>query len=457
MPTVPTASPQQALQGIPSARIQTPTPDVGFQRIAEAGVSVASRIAQRQKTDIDKAMVLDADYQLSLLKTDLESERSQYKGSEAVERVPEIDAKFKIASDEILQSLGNEEQKASVKGLIQNHGARLYDGNVKYADSETASFIQDRFDASTDLLTKIAVDNSHDEEEFDLTKKKLKAIIDDQLKGQPLVAADTYNDILDTINKGVNQRKIEAERESKIQKEINREESNKELSGLAVESALTWKEIKNREEFLNASDIERWRKEYNASLARKEKSTGKIIVDADLKRELEVEGMQFPINATDDDYIAYAMRVSKAVEEEKLDTKSARAMMTDASNNRKIDPARRESVKNITTFLGNDYNDEMFGEVGTLEARAEYNRQVSSLNEWAKKNKDKEPIEYYERISMPYKTKKFFGLIDFMSPNLQKGRLEIESGDKREQAIKALKNNGSAITENNINFVMEQL
>lgn len=131
--------------------------------------------------------------------------------------------------------------------------------------------------------------------------------------------------------------------------------------------------------------------------------------------------------------------------------------------------ARKESEKTVMTFLKNDYNNGMFGDAGSPEARAEYLKQIESLKKWSRLNPDKDPSEYYEQISdvnVKSWIGKLAGAVSFgmigepeVTPKQRREEIERQGSNKqkRSQAIEILKKNKRPITENNISYVMERL
>ena len=438
--------------------------DIG--RVTGAAVGTVGRLedaAVAEKNKVDKAMVLEADYNLSMLKSDLEIERNQLKGKAAAGAIDAIEEKYNLAAEEIGKGLANDAQKGAYGNRVKHHWAGpggLYESTLKYTDTEIDKFSDANYNAVVDLRVDAAIEKSDEETIFTQSLAELKAIIKDR-NPDAAVAEQIYNKHLDAINAGIKEKRIETERALKIEADKINLEANNDLSDLFFEDTLSFSEINRREAALG-DDYERWVKLQKQSLDKKEKQnkTGKKVVDNTLiSANLASEAMTMPPDITTKDISEFKVRVAKEVLAGKLKPATGRSIITDAERTLKLDPVRKSSEDNIVVFLKNDYNNGIYGETGTTEARAEYNRQMTAFSTWSKANLDKDPIEYYERVSDTHKKGFIAGLLGIGEPEVtpKQKREEIEAEGKREQAINMLQDNNSPVTEANIQFIMGQI
>lgn len=438
--------------------------DIG--RVTEAAVGTVGRLedaAVAEKDKVDQAMILEADYNLSMLKSDLEIERNQLKGKAAAGAIDAIEEKYNLSAEEIGKGLANDAQKAAYGNRVKHHWAGpggLYESTLKYTDSEIDKFSDANYNAVVDLRVDDAIEKSDEEAIFTQSLAELKAIIKDR-NPDAAVAEQIYNKHLDAINSGIKEKRIETERALKIEADKINLEANNDLSDLFFNDELSFSEINRREAALG-DDYERWVKLQKQSLDKKEKQnkTGKKVVDNTLiSANLASEAMTMPPDVTTEDISEFKVRVAKEVLAGKLKPATGRSIITDAERTLKLDPVRKSSEDNIVVFLKNDYNNGIYGETGTTEARAEYNRQMTAFSTWSKANLDKDPIEYYERVSDTHKKGFIAGLLGIGEPEVtpKQKREEIEAEGKREQAINMLQDNNSPVTEANIQFIMGQI
>ena len=466
MPVV-QAKRKERLRPLNIPRAAAPTSNIAgdIGRVTEAGVGAIGKIedaAIAERNKVDKAMVLEADYNLSMLKSELEIERKQLKGKAAAGAIDVIQERYNLGAEEIGKGL-NDVQKAAYGNRIKHHWAGpggLYESTLKYTDSEISKFSDANYNAVVDLRVDDAIRKSDEETIFTNSLAELKAIIKDR-NPDKAVAEQIYNKHLDAINAGIKEKRIETERALKIKADEINLEANNDLSDLFFEDTLSFNEINRREAALG-EDYERWVKLQKTSLEKKEKQneTGKEVVDNTLiSATFAAEAMTMSPDVTTEDISDFKVRVAKEVLAGKLKPATGRAIIGDAERTLKLDPVRKSSEDNIVVFLKNDYNNGLYGETGTTEARAEYNRQMTAFSTWSKANLDKEPIEYYERVSDIHKKGFIAGLLGIGDPEVtpKQRREEIEGEGKREQAINMLQDNNRPVTEANIQFIMGQI
>ena len=468
MPTVQGATRKETLRPLGVPKIAAPASnlagDIG--RVTEAAVGTTGRLedaAVAEKNKVDKAMVLEADYNLSMLKSDLEVERNQLKGKGAAGAIDAIQEKYNLQAEEIGKGLANDAQKVAYSNRVKHHWAGpggLYESTLKYTDSEIDKFSDANYNAVVDLRVDDAVEKSDEEAIFTQSLSELKAIIKDR-NPDAAVAEQIYNKHLDAINAGIKEKRIETERALKIEADKINLEANNDLSDFFFNDVLSFGEINKREAALGA-DYERWVKLQKQSLETKEKQneTGKKVVDNTLvSATLAAEAMTMSPDVTTEDISDFKVRVAKEVIAGKLKPETGRSIIGDAERTLKLDPVRKSSEDNIVVFLKNDYNNGLYGEPGTPEARVEYNRQMTAFSTWSKANLDKDPVEYYERVSDIHKKGFIAGLLGIGEPEVtaKQRREEIEAEGKREQAINMLQDNNRPVTEANIQFIMGQI
>lgn len=469
MPTVPQAEKKETLRGLPGGGLPKPGGVAGapLLDVTEAAVGVASReqeIISREKDRIDKTMVLDADYNLSLLKTNLEVERGKYKGKDAGIAFDDIKQRWEEGIQEIEKGLANDSQKLSFRNRVQHHWAGaggLYESTLKYIDSEIGKFEDSTFKSVADLRIRNAVEIADQPELFEQSLEELKAITKDYYKHDPALGQKVFNDYVDEIKTGVKEFKLEKERKAKELAAEAKLEANNDLSDMLFHDTLTYEEIKKREADLGG-DYGKWVKAYKADQSRKEnelKKKDKPEDNQEINITLSYEAMTMPANTTAEDILAFKERVGEEVLKGNLTPKTARTIISDAERTFSVDPPRKALENDVITFFKNDYNDSVYGDVGTPEARSEYLKQLNAFRDWSRKNLDKDPIEYFERVSDTH-TKNFVSrLFGLGKPEVTPAqrREEIASEDKREEAIKILTDKGYPTTDANINYVMGQL
>lgn len=481
MPVVPQAERQETTAPLNVPQVAQPQEmGGGFEQVTQAAVGFGKQlqdIAAAQKSMIDKAVVSEADFRLSQLKSELEVKRNQLKGRDAAGALDAIQEEYTAATEEISQGLTNEAQLAAYRNRVQHYWAGpggLYESTLKYSDAEINKYAAENFNAVVDLRVKDAIEKSSDPEVFQQSLAELQAIIKDRY-ADPAVAESAYNDHLENINAGIKQLNIETERALKREADALKLEANNDLSELFFDDTLTLKDIKDREVALG-TDYERWVKTHKKSMEQKEKElkTGKKVVDDPLvSANLAAEAMTMPADTTTEDINDLRERVAKEVLAGKLTQGTGRAIISDAERTLTLDPVRKSSEDNVIKFFKNDYNNELYGEPGTPEARAEYNRQVAAFRKWSRANLDKEPVEYYERVSDIHKRGYIarilgavdpFGVVEVVAEALagpevtpEQRRLEIEEEGKRVRAIGILEDAGRPLTEANIQYVVEQL
>lgn len=268
------------------------------------------------------------------------------------------------------------------------------------------------------------------------------------------INADTKIRLRSAIKTRKRELEIETARAEKERQQLLQTQAENELTSLLMDGSLTDADIRNREAVLG-DKFKEWGKFYNN--LQKTKKTGPTKSDFDVNANLSIEAMTMAADVSDEELQEFRVKVAEEVSKGTLLPKDARTIISDAENARKIDPLRKTDIGNVVTFLKNDFNNEMFGEVDTPEARAEFNRQVLSLNRWARSNPDKDPIEYYEKIAEPYKTERLWGLLVTEETDPVKRRAEIELESNREKARKILRDAGKPATKANIDYVMERL
>lgn len=467
------ATRKETLDPLRLPKVATPSSnlagDIG--RVTEAAVGTVGKLedaAVAAKNQVDKAMVLEADYNLSMLKSELEVERRQLKGKAAAGAIDSIQEKYNLGAEEIGKGLANDAQKGGFSNRVKHHWAGpggLYESTLKYTDSEISKFSDANYNAVVGLRVDDAIKKSDEEAIFTQSLAELKAIIKDR-NPDNAVAEQIYNKHLDAINAGIKEKRIETERALKIKADEINLEANNDLSDLFFEDTLSFGEINKREGALG-KDYERWVKLQKKSLEKKEKQneTGKKVVDNTLvSATLASEAMTMPPDITTEEISIFKEKVAKEVLAGKLKPATGRSIIGDAERTLKLDPVRKTSEDNVIKFLTNDYNNELYGATGTPEARAEYNRQVTAFSKWSRDNLDKDPIEYYEQVSDIHKKGFIAGLLGIAGIEVgkpavtpQQRRVELETEGKRKDAIEKLQDANKPVTEANIQYIMGQL
>jgi hypothetical protein len=480
MPIVPER--QESLIPIPGGEARLPSEGFGegFQQVAQAGLGLAAKeqeraldIAAKEKSKVDKAIGLDADFRLSRLKTDLEIKRSQLKGRDSANAIEGIENEWKLGVEEIGKGLGNDEQKAFFSNRVNHHwfgAGGLYESTLKYSDKELNQFAEDNFKAVTDLRIEDAIEKSSDPEVFAQSIAELEAISKDHFD-DPAVAEDWFNDKMETIDAGIKQIKTEAAAEAKRLEAAQREEANKQLTDFQIEDALTLGEIKRRRDSLDDTDYNQWVKRYEDTIRRKEAEAKKVTKDDEgVKIDRTVERYQL---TTPQEVEVYKQQILDDIQKRKLTTTTGNQYIKAAEDQLKLDTNQKESMRTVSKKLELDRQNGVYGEADSVEALAEYIKQQNALNDWVRSGKPAE--EYLDRVSKVndnnwltrwWDTEDIFALPPerVTGEQVREEAAEVlrkEADDKRQKsrqkAIDLLNSKGKRLTPANIDFVMEQL
>jgi len=138
----------------------------------------------------------------------------------------------------------------------------------------------------------------------------------------------------------------------------------------------------------------------------------KVPEDKNTEVALATEAMMMPVNATPEDIRMFKATVSAAVAQRLIEPGTGRTIITDAENAVKIDPERRAAIQAVVTRLREDYRNGLMGD--DVEGSNEYNKQIEGLYKWSKLNLDRDPSEYYESVSAPYRAGWVKTILDYV-------------------------------------------
>lgn len=437
MPVVPRAERRETLQDTPTPR----TPRIaegafgeGLQRAAERGVESIGRLQEakdRERFEIDKAVVSEADNNLVRARSLVESEIGQLRGKDSAAAMDVLNDRWGKIKEEAMKDL-TDTQKAAVMARADFHYNGLFDKTLKHVDRETESYKENTYRAGRDLWSQIAIEG--DEAELETAMATLEAKTKDRYgnMGAEVVNAE-MKDIIDFVKKGREELSIRAEKESKEMREIDRQEANKELVDMVIDDNLSYRDIEARRGRLDENEYRQWVNDYEKQMEKKKKEAEKpkkIVEDAEINADLSSRAMTFPADATALDVDAFRKEVADYVRKGKLKPETGRSIIGDVERTLTLDPARKASESDIISLMKNNYNNDLYGEAGSDEARAEYLRQVNSFRKWTRANLDKEPIEYWEKVNEPVVKSYIGGLINRKVPAPEQRRKELEAGGK---------------------------
>lgn len=469
MPTVPVAERQETTAPLNVPQVSQPR-DIGggFEQVTQAAVGFGKQlqdIAAAQKSMIDKAVVSEADFRLSQLKSELEVKRNQLKGRDAAGALDAIQEEYRTATEEIEKGLTSDAQVAAYRNRVQHHWAGpggLYESTLKYSDGEINRYATENFNAVVDLRVKDAVEKSDDPEVFQQSLAELQAIIKDRY-ADSAVAESVYNDHLENINAGIKQLNIETERALKREADALKLEANNDLSELFFDDTLTLKDIKDREVALGP-DYERWVKAHKKTLERKEKEnkTGKKPVDnADSHRERTIQMLQL---SEEEDFGPFKEAIIDDIDKGKLTPQTGKRLIGEAQKQFTLNSEEKAWLKDISKKIKDDFNAGLYGDVADKEVKEEYFKQIRALQRWVDEGKN--PEEYYLKLR-DAKARSFMqrALNIFLPEKYEVGpeltpeqvRVQAEETSKREKAIKILRDAGLSEDEQYVVKVMEQL
>lgn len=388
--------------------------NTGFERTTGAAIGLLEGTLAAEKKKVDQGVVIESDLKLTQLRSQIEVERNRLKGRDSAGAIDEVDAEWQAGVKEIEKGLTNDTQRLAFGSRAASHYGSLYNGTLKYTETEMLKWDTDNRNSWEDLKASEAVVNHADPEEHEKNLAELEAELKDRHKGSPLVAADKYQDYLTDINKGIKDLKAETDKNRVNAEREDSEAANKELVDLQIDDALSIGEIRARRDRVSDTDYKGWIDRFDKEVKSKEKETAEVRDDRETVTDFSVEAMTMVPGTTIEEIVEFKNRVAQAVSDGLLKPTTARSIVSDAENSNKIDPMRKEAEKSVANALKNDYNEGLMGEAGP-ETDLEYTRQIESFRAWSRSNLDKEPSEYYEMISEPYKREglaKFFGLAE---------------------------------------------
>jgi hypothetical protein len=458
MPVVPIAERQQKLRGIPGTTLPQPEMGEGYQKVSETALRMLEGERKKARSDISLEMEND----LSGAKNELESRlRRDYRGKQSIsasqdlsdewgKRVSEIKKKYSDSDHAVF------DQKAN---LHWAGNGQLQETILRHSDGEINNYRDELGKSVVDVIVTRAIEQHGNENALNDEMSRLEAVMKTRYPDDPKFAEDKFNEYKEIVTAGIKQLKVEVAKIAKEEKEVRRVEADKSLTDLLGTPELTLKAIADRRDDLGEVGYKSWKKEWLADQKAKEtslKRVGRAVSDDDTNRELSIEATGFHSNSTEEDIIAFKKKTAQAVQAGQLLPKDMRTINTDAEKNTKLDSVRKSALNNVVGFLGEDYNKDMYGEVRSLGARVEYNRQITALNRWVRENPGQDPVEYYEMISEPYKSKWIGGLLEREEVRPVERREEIEERSVRARAIKILEDNKLPFTEANIEYIMGQ-
>lgn len=369
----------------------------------------AKQIALDAKKQVDQVVVLESDMKLSKLRTDLEVQRNQLKGKDAVGSIDFVTSEWQKGVDDIEQGLTNDEQRMAFTNRATHHWNGLYEGTMKYSNAEMNRYTDDNYSAAFDLRVVDAIVG--DDTQMAVSMNELKALLKDYYK-DPLVVEDKFNDYMKTVRTGRKERQIEIEKANKEAIALAQDDANKDLTDLEINGKLSILELRKRREVLNDTDYKTWYDRYKANIKKSERGEG-AVDDPKASTDLTVEAMTMPVNLSSEELSKFKRKVADAVSSGTLKPSTGRQIVADAENATKIDPMRKAAEDAVVQSLKNDYNQGFMGKSTggkpTPEADKEYIKQVEAFRKWSRANTDKDPSEYYENVSRPYLMDTWYG------------------------------------------------
>jgi len=156
--------------------------------------------------------------------------------------------------------------------------------------------------------------------------------------------------------------------------------------------------------------------------------------DRNTEVALATEAMMIPVTAKPQAVREFKARVAAAVAQGLIAPGTGRTIITDAESALKVDPERSAGIQAVVTRLKEDYKNGVMGE--GVEASNEYNKQIEGLYKWSKTNLDRDPSEYYEAVSQPYKAGWVKSVLDYVplinftpAQDPKARRLELQGGN----------------------------
>ena len=424
----------RALQVAPFQPFDTASTGRAFDT-AQKTLGTVQTIYDEAKKHIDSTIGVETDLKLSTLVSNIENARDQLKGRDAVGYTDTAMKDFATGANEIGQTLTNDDQKRAYAARVAQHQSGLYDRSQKYSLKQFDQWNNDIRNAHEDLQITKAADNSRDTKVYEQTLSEIKAELNDRYH-DPVIAEAKYNEHKKYVEDLVKERRINAEAQVKKDRAIVEDTANKELTDLQIDGRLTYTELRRRKDALPASNYKTWGNDIEADLKAKAKKAEEVKDDRQTAVNMSIEAMLMSSSSTPEDVYAFKQKTAQFVREGKLIPTTARTIINDAEQSINVDPARKATIGSVVTSLKADLKDGLMGK--GVEGSQEYNKQIEALYKWAKQNPDKDPSEYYDAVSKPYKdtlTKRILDWVPVVGWGVQPkttdytgNRLEIQGG-----------------------------
>lgn len=207
MPTVPRRgvgyTPTQPLpsERVPSGAFQSPAP-VDISPLARGlGQYVAD-----EKRKQDEIAILEADNKLGALETDLTTKASQFRGKDALQAAPAVQADWQQSTDEIRQGLTNDDQRMAFEKRAAGRYQSLRSNVAQHTDAELKRYDLDTTTAGVKTALNDAIQNFEDPRKIERSVADSQAIIDkfaDRNGWSPEKRKEVQADAVSSIHSGV--------------------------------------------------------------------------------------------------------------------------------------------------------------------------------------------------------------------------------------------------------------
>jgi hypothetical protein len=146
------------------------------------------------------------------------------------------------------------------------------------------------------------------------------------------------------------------------------------------------------------------------------KKEGTFKTDKVIEGQLYTRIVKDPESVTEDEILGHLGSNLTQADAKQLIDERTRRIKGD------VDPATAEATKAVLKNMERDRKAKIFGEgqAGDLE----HAKQVEGFKRWLKKNPDKDPSEYYEKVMTPVVGEKLFGFMDGVNPKKQREGME---------------------------------
>ena len=458
MPNVPVAKRKALTDPLQTGGVAAPSTDLSgsIERVTAAGTDVIKGL-DKQRQEVDSAVVTARENALRRRKVELETERLDFRGVDAAQSLDVLTPKWKASVEELSEGLTDRQKAlfAARADHLYSGAGQFFEGSHQYMNKEIENYKTDTHNSSLDIRVDDAISNYDDpirlQQEFD----GIEALIRDK-HGDSQIAKDKINEVTELIEKGHEERELERKKVEAEELEAANLEANNDLEESLLEESLTYKEVKAREDVLG-KDYGKWLRELEKQQKRKEKIAkgGAIKDDPNLYADLQVEMLQAE---TPEQFEEAKKKVVEAVGNGQILPKTSNSLITAGQKNIQLNEVQKTQKNTVILHLKNAFNEGLLGE--DLEGQVEYNKQVASLTRWTADNPDKDPIEWWQIISDTYNRSFMTNVLTTFFPSGVEAPKEKTQQSQREDldtAIRLLKEEGLPRTTKNIEYVMEQL